>query len=259
MSAHTQPRLQFGFPGHVSPSHPLLADDDIRRLAMKPSSIRRRLTDAPHDLADFLHSLPDDHPLQIALRTYTLALSLALGPALLPFLTSRRARAQGLKRVLYVLKRELSINAFASAITVGVAGGAAIRHIWKVWEERTPLTGGEERKDALGKVRAWLASLKDGQKTFLANVISSSLAVTLLHSRRRHAASMSIGRPSPTLDLSLLLLVRAMDLLVQLTLFKPSEESERHLPAPVREKNKAERRKWSTRLDALVFWACSAR
>ncbi|RPD82545.1 hypothetical protein L226DRAFT_607652 [Lentinus tigrinus ALCF2SS1-7] len=226
---------------------------------MKPSDLRKRLNDAPHDLADFLHSLPDDHPLQIGLRTYTLALSLALGPAFLPFLTSPKARAQGFKRVLHILKREISINAFASAITVGVAGGAAIRHIWNMWEERMHETGSGEPKDAFGKVRAWLASLKDGQKTFLSNVISSTLAVTLLHSRRRHAASMWVGRPSPTLDLSLLFLVRAMDSLVQLALFKPSETSESLLPAAVREKKKAERRKWSTRLDALVFWACSAR
>ncbi|RDX55854.1 hypothetical protein OH76DRAFT_1551396 [Lentinus brumalis] len=226
---------------------------------MKPSTLRKRLNNAPHDLADFLHSLPDDHPLQIALRTYTLALSLALGPALLPFLTSRKARAEGFKRLLHVLKREFSVNAFASAITVGVAGGAAIRHIWDLWEERTRETRSDQSKAILGQVRLWLGSLQDGQKTFLSNVISSTLAVSLLHSRKRHAASMWVGRPSPTLDLSLLFLVRAMDSLVQLALFKPSKASERHLPAAVKEEKKAERRKWSTRLDALVFWACSAR
>lgn len=230
---------------------------------MKNLDVRKKLQDAPHDLADFLHGLPDDHPLQIALRTYTLALALALGPALLPFLTSHRARAQGYERVLRILKREFSLNAFASAITVGVAGGAAIRHIWDRWEDTAQVR--EERgslqshSDVLGKVRTWLASLKDGQKTFLSNVISSSLAITLLHSRRRHAMSAWVGRPSPTLDLSLLFLVRAMDSLVQLVLFKPSAESERVLPAAVQVQRKADRLKWSTRTDALVFWACSAR
>lgn len=230
---------------------------------MKAPDIRRRLHDAPHDLADFLHSLPDDHPLQIGLRTYTLALSLALGPALLPFLTSRKARAQGFGRILHILKRELSVNAFASAITVGVAGGAALRHIWDRWEENiqenTGADSGRAESDAFGKVRTWLSSLQDGQKTFLSNVVSSTLAIALLHSRRRHATSAWVGRPSPTLDLSLLLLVRAMDLLVQLALFKPSEASERQLPAAVKEGRQATRQKWSTRLDAMVFWACSAR
>ena len=230
---------------------------------MDKLDITRRVREAPHDLADFLHSLPDDHPLQIALRTYTLALSLALGPALLPFLTSRRARAQGFGRVLHILKREFSVNAFASAITVGVAGGSAIRHLWDLWEESTEADGGDDgvqgRGNAFSKVRAWLASLKDGQKTFLSNVISSSLAVALLHSRRRHATSAWVGRPSPTLDLSLLLLVRAMDSLVQFALFTPSGANQRHLPSAVQEEEKAVRRKWSTRLDALVFWACSAR
>ncbi|KAI1797887.1 hypothetical protein LXA43DRAFT_272342 [Ganoderma leucocontextum] len=226
---------------------------------MNPADLRMRIQDAPHDLADFLHTLPDDHPLQIGLRTYSLALSLALGPALLPFLTSRSARAQGFKRVLYILKRELSINAFAMSITVGVAGGAAIHHIWDRWEEWSEQCGDPASESALDKLRAWLSSLRGGQRTFLSNVISSTLAIALLHSRRRHAASAWVGRPSPTLDLSLLMLVRAMDSVVQLALFKPSGANERHLPAAVKEEKRASRRRWSTRLDALVFWACSAR
>ncbi|KAI0335265.1 hypothetical protein GY45DRAFT_1317194 [Cubamyces sp. BRFM 1775] len=221
--------------------------------------LRKHLRDAPHDLADYLHTLPDDHPLQIALRTYSLALSLALGPALLPFVTSRRARAQGFGRVLQIVRRELGITAFASAITVGVAGGAAIRHIWEKWETDTSEKGSERLPRTLQTVKVWLGSLKDSHKAFLSNVISSTLAIALLHSRRTHAKSAWIGRPSPTLDLSLLFLVRAMDSLVQFALFKPAEASERHLPEPTKEEKRATRHKWSSRLDALVFWACSAR
>ncbi|KAJ8489777.1 hypothetical protein ONZ51_g2748 [Trametes cubensis] len=223
------------------------------------NDVRKHLRDAPHDLADYLHTLPDDHPLQIALRTYSLALSLALGPALLPFLTSRKARAQGFGRVLKIARRELGITAFASAITVGVAGGAAIRHIWEKWETQTRQNGSEELPRALEAVKVWLGSLKDSHKTFLSNVISSTLAIALLHSRRTHAKSAWVGRPSPTLDLSLLFLVRAMDSLVQFALFKPPEASECHLPEPTKEARRANRHKWSSRLDALVFWACSAR
>ncbi|KAI0651860.1 hypothetical protein C8Q79DRAFT_1005114 [Trametes meyenii] len=218
--------------------------------------IRQRLRDASHDLADFLHALPDDHPLQVALRTYSLALSLALGPALLPFVTSRRARAQGFGRVLQAVRRELGINAFASAITVGVAGGITIRHLLNQCEGEAQ--EGEEN-GTLWRLRAWSRSLEDSHKTFLSNVISSALAVALLHSRRKHAKSAYVGRPSPTLDLSLLFLVRAMDSLVQLAFFKPPVASERLLPEPVKEEKRAVRNKWSTRLDALVFWACSAR
>ncbi|KAI9063070.1 hypothetical protein FKP32DRAFT_1593045 [Trametes sanguinea] len=225
---------------------------------MDSVDIRKRLRDAPHDLADFLHALPDDHPLQIALRTYTLALSLALGPALLPFVTSKKARAKGFGRVLQIVRRELGITAFASAITVGVAGGAAIRHIWAKWEGlRVPKE--EIPQDALGKVKVWLSLLKDSHKTFLSNIISSTLAIALLHSRRAHSKSAGTGKPSPTLDLSLLFLVRAMDSLVQLAFFKPSEASEKYLPAAVKQAKKAARLQWSSRLDALVFWACSAR
>lgn len=226
---------------------------------MKSLDLRKHIQRAPHDLADFLHALPDDHPLQIGLRTYSLALSLALGPALLPFLTSQKARAQGFKRVLYIFKRELSINAFAMSITVGVAGGAVTRSVWDRWEEWTEERGDSASESVLGKVLTWLSSLKGGRRTFLSNVISSTLAIALLHSCRRHTTSAWVGKPSPSLDLSLLLLVRAMDSVVQLALFKASGASERHLPVPVKEEKRANRRKWSTRLDALVFWACSAR
>ncbi|KAI0825127.1 hypothetical protein BC628DRAFT_1410532 [Trametes gibbosa] len=220
--------------------------------------VQKRVRDVPHDLGDFLHTLPDDHPLQVALRTYSLALSLALGPALLPFVTSPKARAQGFGRVLQVIRRELGLTAFASSITVGVAGGAALRHLWRKWESETLPKAGEPQ-DALGRVKVWLASLKDSHKTFLSNVISSTFTIALLHSGRKHVKSVEVGRPSPTLDLSFLLLVRAMDSLVQLVLFKPSEESERYLPDAVKRKRRAASNKWSTRLDALVFWACSGR
>ncbi|KAH9849754.1 hypothetical protein C2E23DRAFT_838328 [Lenzites betulinus] len=225
---------------------------------MKLQDVQKVVHDAPHDLADFLHTLPDDHPLQIALRTYGLALSLALGPTLLSTVTSAKARAQGFERILQVVRRELGPTAFASSITVGIAGGAALRHLWEKWgSEKSP--GAGEPKDVLSKVKVWLASLKSSHKTFLSNVISSAFAIALLQSGPKHAKSVQGGRPSPTLDLSFLVLVRAMDSLVQLALFKPSEASERDLPEVVKQKRRAASTKWSVRLDALVFWACCAR
>ncbi|CDO71570.1 hypothetical protein BN946_scf184911.g40 [Trametes cinnabarina] len=199
---------------------------------MDSIDVAKRLRDAPHNLADFLHALPDDHPLQIALRTYSLALSLALGPALLPFITSKKARAKGLGRALQIVRRELGITAFASAITVGVAGGATIRHFWAKWEEAP---GNEQVPHTLRKLKTWLASLKDSHKTFLSNIVSCTLAVALLHSRRSHSS------------------------LVQFAIFKPSEASERYLPAAIKQEKKAARLQWASRIDALVFWACSAR
>ena len=224
---------------------------------MKSVRIRERAHDTLHHLADFLHALPDDHPLQIALRTYSLALSLALGPALLPFLTSRKARSKGIARVIYILRRELSPNAFASSITVGVAGGAAIRQVWQRWEAGTERNG--VHGNAMEKLREYVVSLQDWQKAFLSNALSSTLAIALLHSRRRHATSVSVGRPSPTLDLSLLVLVRAMDSVVQMGLLKSPYSITRSMPFHEREERQTTSRLWSSRLDALVFWACSAR
>ncbi|KAL1737752.1 hypothetical protein HDZ31DRAFT_17604, partial [Schizophyllum fasciatum] len=80
--------------------------------------------------------------------------------------------------------------------------------------------------------------------------------------------------PSPTLDLTLLLLVRVMDALVQNMVFHRSGSA--HVKAEMmqkglgdgiterlmNEKEKAtafSRRRLTSRIDALVFWACSAR
>ena len=49
---------------------------------------------------DYLLSLPDAHPLQIAIRTYSLALSLSLEQALLSFLSSRKTRSSDSKTAL---------------------------------------------------------------------------------------------------------------------------------------------------------------
>ncbi len=88
---------------------------------------------SPHKLVDYLHSLPDDHPAHVALRTYALSLFLSLRPALLPFIISP-SRVGGSKSLRGILKREFGLSGFAFAMTVGVGGGVALRHFWDKWE-----------------------------------------------------------------------------------------------------------------------------
>lgn len=270
--------------------------------------------------------LPDDpnHPAQIALRTYAVSLSLSLGPSLLPFvlgLLSGRNKTKARSRSLTdVLKRELGPNGFAFAITAAVGGGAALQRAWQLLEDSsdygfgvdtnprhsgslagdaTPVANILARNETYRKLRRWIAShaISSERKTFISNLISSTIAITLLHSRRRSkpirkidiplTAPIELGAtkhgPSPTLDLTLLLLVRAVDATIQSLVFKRSMAywpRSRNLSAidilgdngeilvsqagameaqRKKEQEMVWRQKMTTRIDAFIFWACSAR
>jgi hypothetical protein len=267
--------------------------------------------------------LPDDtnHPVQIALRTYAVSLSLSLGPSLLPFIIAlfrRGKQTKGRARSLeHVLKRELGPNGFAFAITVAVGGGAALQRLWEILEESGqdsddddslseqfyfsaahPGSNALERKVVYRMIRIfrrWNASAP--RKAFACNLISSTIAVILLQRNggrnRSSTPTKSVNipltmpidvnatkqGPSPTLDLTLLLLVRAVDATIQSTVFKESEKylSKVHtidilgsdgevlvsqtVTAEAQRKDQETkwRQKMTTRLDAFIFWACSAR
>jgi len=225
------------------------------------------------------------HPLQIAARTYALSLSLSLAPSLVPLVTSAKARRGGLKTFAGILRRELGWNGFAFAMTLGVGGGSALQHLW-AWLEKTygesqgPTFGDANTTFAhtqLRRVLAYTASLPVLGKAFVANAMSATLAILMLQSRRRgrpdhRVASLPLTVPmqdsliqdgrraSPTLDLSLLLFVRAMDALVRATILPmlasvhaPGREDE------IERVGVKKRRLWTSRIDAFVFWASSAR
>src|SRR5882757_5039311 len=101
---------------------------------------------------DWLSSLPNDHPVLVAGRTYPLALSLSLSPALL----SSRARSDGLG---FLLRRELSTAAFPFAITVALAGGSALRSLWKRLDQRQVEAACKRESDAVtgfqARLKAW--------------------------------------------------------------------------------------------------------
>lgn len=248
---------------------------------------------------NFIPSLSEDptHPAQISLRTYALALCLSLGPSVVPLLTSplfsskvpTKSFLSSLKRIL---ARELHVTGFAFSLTLAVGGGAAITALWDALDSQN-----KDQFDhipiprRLVKVSSRLSAI---QKAFISNIISSSCGLILLQNGRlraqrlRHTSRLKM--PSPTLELTLLLLVRAIDVFTQTFVFKRSakmysqpslgaskrhEEEHRHLSVPdlslVRERLEKEkelkelkdmdrrRAKLRTRIDAVVFWACSAR
>ncbi|KAF9481427.1 hypothetical protein BDN70DRAFT_974936 [Pholiota conissans] len=276
---------------------------------------------------DHIPTLSDEptHPAQIALRTYALALSLSLGPSFVPFFAALlypipkgRGKAANGVSLRRVLRRELGYDGFAFAITLAVAGGAALRcYLWPslttiVQKERAhgaaQKEGERERQrtnssassiimveyistgalnafNVLCNMLMWLSPV---QQTFLSNALSATVGVILIQAGRNRttwlrAARRSatypprpVGLRSPTLDLTLLLVVRAVDSIVQALILQ------KHVPAMttvvdgkqnpveprlvheklVREKVRREnevRRMWTSQVDAFVFWACSAR
>ncbi|CAL1695836.1 unnamed protein product [Somion occarium] len=164
-------------------------------------------------------------------------------------------------------------------MTVGVGGGAALKFILDNWSKRfhrdascstkatSPLPSWWQR------LKTWLASLDEFHRNFVSNLISAYMAIVLLQSRRRLSrntppraaipmtalTTSTPTSPSFTLDLTLLFVVRAIDSLVRSKLLpcetKLSSKATREEKDRVRNK----RQQVTTRLDAFVFWASSAR
>jgi hypothetical protein len=254
-------------------------------------------------LAKTVPTLPDDpsHPAQIALRTYALALSLSFGPALIPFVASiasvRKSPKTSLDAFKRVVRKELGYDGFAFSMTTAVAGAAALRHLWNSAlgpdEDGNKAdgggiqTGGQQGDVGLSeRLVNWIRSLdlSPAQITFISNLISSSVAVILLQkgAARGRTKKVDSGRVSPTLDLTLLLFVRALDSAVQslilrttqplsVPLSKRSEFTtntrngvEPHLVQEKLQREEAKRvneetQRMTVRVDALLFWLCSSR
>ncbi len=135
-----------------------------------------------------------------------------------------------------------------------------------------------------------VAGLSPEQQTFIANIVASSLGIFLLQAGRERAARLTkvhsskvkkgmSEQISPTLDLTLLLVVRALDVVVQSIIRTHPEEKENgklripHRPHSAVEprlikdllekeqkrRGQALRDNLTTRVDALLFWLCSAR
>lgn len=245
-------------------------------------NLKGKLRALPNAVGEYLHSIPDDDPLQIALRTYALSLALSLGPALVPFLTSPKARKDGMTRLGRILGRELRVTGFAFAMTAGVGGGAFLRQLFDVLAEQNSLVPSKTKDTSMLDCARWklvscLRSMTGLDRTFLANVLSAAIAVTLFHCRHRAIASNTAipftpplfsssakpvpfaSRPSITLELTLLFLVRAMDAFAQITIQKGCEVLEKNDSVYGKQVAEKRTRLLSMRLDAMVFWASSAR
>ncbi|KAI0322335.1 hypothetical protein OF83DRAFT_1228265 [Amylostereum chailletii] len=224
------------------------------------------LTDLAVALRGRIRALPTNHPLLISARTAILALSLTVGPALLS-LGSSKKRPKDLKAFLrglsLILKRELGLTGFSFAITLAIGGGSALQLVWKHVDANLGfLTEGKDRS-GIGKsvenIKSKMARIQPIHRDFVLNALSSLIAILLMQSRRRSTYIRKVhipltspitppsqkdgGRASPTLDLTLLFAVRAIDAFVQGVLLESKWDLET----------------FTNTLDLFTFWASSAR
>ena len=197
-----------------------------------------------------------------------------------------------------LLRRELGPFGFAFAITTAVAGGSLLQDASENSEKPATLSlrnggtaeGGlnstfEDVKSGLW--RHW-RSLSGIQQTFLSNALASSVAIVLLQwkatpGRPEGVPEFPLTLPvddiprhkgiSPTLNLTLVLFVRALDSLVhgglQDKLLRKLKGKGREVKPGSIEVEEATSRdslyaknwinKWTSNLDSLVFCVCSAR
>jgi len=119
------------------------------------------------------------------------------------------------------------------------------------------------------KDRSEVIELTLEQRTFLANAVASSVGMFLLQKGRNRASRFKQGHSSsisPTTDLTLLLAVRALDSIVQSFIYRRTKSKGYLTIEPIvakdlleQEHQKTSSEKLSMKIDALLFWACSAR
>ncbi|KAG1825935.1 uncharacterized protein BJ212DRAFT_1260134 [Suillus subaureus] len=245
---------------------------------------------------------PDDpsHPAKVAIRTYSLSLSLSLGPVLLPVALTLVNRSSSLETRLgsfrRVLRREVGLTGFPFAITVAVCGGIALKHFWEAVGvrhvtvdkqdspevRRQPVVASTfQRRTTVLSLAAQICSRMSNstpsgsQKAFLSNILSSTIALFLL--QRARPSKAGSHRPFTTFGFTLLFFCRATDAIMQhflsvesarkANLFNTStnrsnpNKPSADVPMPAKGDSKAKKWHQSTVawLDAVVFWACSAR
>lgn len=217
--------------------------------------------------------MPLPSPLLIAFRTYSLALALSLSPSLFSFVVvlvaKRRLSTSNLSALRRTLTRELRHDGFASAITLAVAGGNAIRYFWDEIQLLAQSCKTTFRPSSRLQVQLTSSKLSDAQKTFISTAFSSAVGFTLLQTGRQRwrqlkysqhpKKPLSQNAASLTLDLTTLLFVRALDVVLQLSISRVQTLGKRNDTEPWESQRIRDRRSLASRMDAFIFWACSAR
>lgn len=246
-------------------------------VCMSPNSWRHCLLESYQRLT----SLKNDDPRFIAARTYGLSLSLSLGPALISLIARGPLTKKKYARTLALLKKELSSSGFAFAMTVAVGGGAALEALWQhllqieTGDEPTTRHSDSKIRKPLPNIPISWPKLSAHQRSIVCNAITALVAISLMRRGKRsaHIPSPSIPstvhiqssgqKTSRTLDLTLLLLVRALDSIFQGFFQRIAHSPSEYLSPEGEVTHAAEIRRsvatMTDKLDAMLFWIASSR
>ena len=193
-------------------------------------------------LVERANSLPNSHPIHVGTRTYALALSLSLIPSLLSLVAAGN-HANSKRRLRALLKNIFGPSGLPLAMLITFGGASYLEWIWTQWPKarsRTSRTSHDPPNDtsAVSPINA-----SPRVKTFVSALFASFVSFQALQRKRIKGAPT---KASATLDLTLLLAVRALDVGMQSIILGRSlaDDRLRHV---------------RSLLDALVFWASSSR
>ena len=164
--------------------------------------------------SDGLPQLPADHPLRVTVRASALAFSLAIIPSVIPLITSTQAR-KGFK-LSELLKREFGPNGYPLGLVVAFAGSSWLE--W-AWNKLDTLAMGDTSKESA-------AGSRNKIRTTLCAFVASLWAIHRLQKHPKPQGSIAeiplmlpvnprSSKTSPSLDLSIIFAVRALDALFQ--------------------------------------------
>lgn len=264
-------------PSMSASSPSLTPHDGNARFQSQPASLWHPL--------NIYYTLPSDHPLLIAARTYALSLSLSLTPALMPILTSGKATKKR-QRLFQLLKNESGPGGFAFAMTIAIAGSTCLERLsaWVTSNQSLSTSDGQlsAHPETDRKSSTHLAG-HSALRTFLTSLPPSLAAILIMHARRKslevsranipftvpisRSFRTSSGRISVTLDLTLLLLIRSLDAVLQGEFIVRAEThsngsattSSSSSSKPSIHEIRVKVARMTDKLDALLFWAASSR
>ncbi|TFK30452.1 hypothetical protein FA15DRAFT_676800 [Coprinopsis marcescibilis] len=239
-------------------------------------------------------ALEPTHPARTALRAYSLAFTLSLGPALVKTLSSSiraKGRRVDVAPLVQLLAKELRHDGFAFAVATAAAGGPALSSLWNRFANSKQNFSIRQRfatllalPDSLKK-RLEGFDLPQEHQLVLFNAVAAAVGFNFLQAggkRSLREKGRQPSYPSPTLDFTLLLVVRAMDSVVQsfiqklsspsITLSKTNGNGVNHAQnGTSRHTSKDSKASTvtktlhkagshvATQVDAFVFWVCTSR
>ncbi|KAG9058825.1 hypothetical protein FS842_000022 [Serendipita sp. 407] len=202
-----------------------------------------------------LPHLPPGHPARVTVRAGSLAVALAVVPSLVPLITSKHARKKF--KISELLKREFGVNGFPFALMLVFGGGAWLE--WG-WNRAKATRSGDIKNDESFK--------RSKRRTAISTFVVSLWAIYRLRNHRKPTQPMAdipltlsvdnlSSKTSPSLDLTIIFCVRALDALFQHAI--RGRCNSEHSSSDTEREDAEKRAKVRGHLDVFLFTLASSR